>query len=185
MDNSEERVHEILSEGVTEQTIGKTTGETTGETTDETTGETTGETTKNLIDHDEPSLSEMSTEEKFIVLAGNKPIKYLDKHENAISILVSSIKNAILSFTMIMSMSISTVLNKLVQTEFGQSIIEKGVNIVLMCERATYRIRKQFDISFNCPPFNIEIFRPTINATITIYDSKLKSYVSKLEAKDT
>jgi len=52
-----------------------------------------------------------------------------------------------------------------------------------MYERGMHRIREQFDISFNCPPFNIEALRPTIDAVTSIYDTKLKEYVEKLEDK--
>ena len=126
---------------------------------------------------------ELSIEEKFGVLSSNTPIKYLDTHQTAISVLLTSLKGAILSFTMIMTMSISTMLNNLVNTEFGKSIVEKAVNRILMYERGMHRIREQFDTNLNCPPFNTESFRPTIDAVTSLYDTKLKEYVEKLEDK--
>jgi hypothetical protein len=159
MDNSKERVYE--------STDVNTTIETSTEQT-----------------YNEPSMSEMSTNEQFIVLAGKKPIKYLDTHQTAISGLLISLKNAILSFTMITTMSISTMLNNLVNTEFGKSLVEKVVNRVLMYERGMHRIREQFDTGFSCPPFNTETFRPTIDTVSTIYDTKLKEYVAKLKDED-
>ena len=144
-----------------------------------------------VIDHSVTSetssdsiYDELSIEEKFTVLSSKTPIKYLDTHQTAISGLLTSFKCALLSFTMIMTMSISTMLNNLVNTEFGKSIVEKAVNRILMYERGMHRIREQFDTSFNCPPFNTEVFRPTIDTVTTIYDTKLKEYVGKLEDKD-
>lgn len=161
MDNSEERVHK--------------------DTLDDSSNNPSESTT--VDPSTEPTYSELSIEDKFIVLSSNTPIKYLDTHQTAISGLLISLKNAILSFTMIMTMSISTMLNNLVNTEFGKSIVEKAINRIVMYERGMHRIREQFDTNLNCPPFNTESFRPTIDAVTSIYDTKLKEYVEKLEDK--
>ena len=126
---------------------------------------------------------EKSIEERFIELSTNTPIEYLDNHETVINGLLISIKNAILSFTMVMTMSFSTILNNLINTDFGKSIVEKAINRILMYERGIYRIKEQFDTNLNCPPFNTESFRPTIDTIIKIHDTKLKEYVDKLEDK--
>ena len=173
MDNSEERVHKDTLDDSLDDSLDNILGNTLDDSSESTT----------VDPSTEPTYSELSIEDKFIVLSSNTPIKYLDTHQTAISGLLISLKNAILSFTMVMTMSISTMLNNLVNTEFGKSIVEKAVNRILMYERGMHRIREQFDTNLNCPPFNTESFRPTIDAVTSIYDTKLKEYVEKLEDK--
>ena len=161
MDNSEERVHK--------DTLHDSSNNPSESTT--------------VDPSTEPTYSELSIEERFIELSTITPIEYLDNHETVINGLLISIKNAILSFTMVMTMSFSTILNNLINTDFGKSIVEKAINKILMYERGIYRIKEQFDTNLNCPPFNTESFRPTIDTIIKIHDTKLKEYVDKLEDK--
>jgi hypothetical protein len=189
MDNSEERVHKDTLDDSSDNILGNTLDDSLDDSSNNILGNTLDDSSNNpsestTVDPStEPTYSELSIEEKFGVLSGKTPIKYLDTHQTAISVLLTSLKSAVLSFTMVMTMSISTMLNNLVNTEFGKSIVEKAVNKILMYERGMHRIREQFDISFNCPPFNIEALRPTIDAVTSIYDTKLKEYVATLEDK--
>lgn len=133
---------------------------------------------------DHNSECNKTDEEKFIELSTITPIEYLNKYENAINGLLISSKYAMLSTIMLVNKTVSTILNNIVETDFGNNILENFINKIITVERWLYRFKKQFDTNLNCPPFSIESYRPMIQAINTMYDTKLKEHIAILERKN-
>ncbi len=134
--------------------------------------------------HDHNNECNKTDEEKFIELSTITPIEYLNKYENAINGLLISSKYAILSSIMLINKTTSTMLNNIVETDFGKDMLENIINKIIIVERWFFRIKEQFDTNLNCPPFSIESYRPMIQAINTMYDTKLKEHIAILERKN-
>ena len=133
---------------------------------------------------DHNSECNKTNEEKFIELSTITPIEYLNKYENAINGLLISSKYAILSSIMLINKTTSTMLNNIVENDFGKDMLENLINKIIIVERWFFRIKEQFDTNLNCPPFSAESFRPTIDAISTMYDTKLKEHIDILEERN-
>ncbi len=136
------------------------------------------------LDHDHNNECNKTNEEKFIELSTITPIEFLNKYENAINGLLISSKYAMLSTIMLINKTVSTILNNIVETDFGNNILENFINKIIIVERWLYRFKEQFDINLNCPPFSIESYRPMIQAISKIYDTKLKEQIDILEERN-
>ena len=134
--------------------------------------------------HDHNNECNKTDEEKFMELSTKTPIEYLNKYENAINGLLISSKYTMLSTIMLVNKTVSTILNNIVETDFGNNILENFINKIITAERWLYRFKEQFDINLNCPPFSVESYRPMIQAINTMYDTKLKEHIAILERKN-